>query len=56
MNYDNKSRLLIDLINFWQTYKQRKTQTGGGWQNIEILGAGLSIQGELKQFLVEGVL
>ena len=39
-----------------QTKKNTDEGGGGGWQNIEILGVGLSIQGELKQFLVEGVL
>ena len=29
MNYDNKSRLLIDLIGFWQLYKQTKTHRQG---------------------------
>ena len=30
MNYDNKSRLLIGLFDFWQTCKQTKKQADGG--------------------------
>ena len=52
-NYDDKSLLLIDLIDFWQIYKQKHTHTGG-LQNIEIWGVGLSIDGKHKQFVVDG--
>ena len=46
MNYGNKSCLLIDVIDSWQTYKQK--QTDEGWQNIGIWGEDLNIEGRLK--------
>ena len=44
--------LLIDLIDLWQTYKQKRAN--GGWKNIETWGMGLSIEEVPKQFVVEG--
>ena len=48
------NRPRIDLIDFWQTCKQKHTDAG--WQNIYNNIVGLSIEGGLKKFVVEVII
>ena len=42
MNYDNKSCLLTDLIDFWQKYKETKTHRRGLTKYRNLRGAALN--------------